>query len=133
MAANGNGNEGGKVWASRALRALKIKQIFEENVEDREPGTVEWLQLFRNVISLHVPHVFVAFMPRRGGKGVQNALNGSIVRLARLNAWMATIVTSLTERHEGGHRPKLYEDTYRRTVRGPMNQLIGSLRVSVEY
>lgn len=53
-------------------------------------------------------------------------MEGSILQLARLHAWIAPVVTSLTERKMGeGHRQNTCADTYASYVTVAIRKLVG--------
>lgn len=70
----------------------------------------EDLELSRNDMVIQVVEEFLEFNERsRYGAG---EFEGWIVRLARVGAWVGTVVTCLTEQiTSGGRRKKSYADT----------------------
>lgn len=61
-------------------------------------------------------------------------MDGSVVWLARLHVWIATVVTCLTdEENRARHNQNLHDDTPGRMLKLAMDQRIGNIRLFVEY
>lgn len=90
------------------------------------------LQLFRHQIAIRVLHQFMGFDPQQPGSSasVETYVENSIVSLARLDAFIATAVVCLREDGTdtvGGHRQKLYHETFKPYVADAYNQIIGKV------
>lgn len=87
--------------------------MLEEGGKDGENETVERLNLFKNAVSLHVFYTFVGFKVGTRGQGYEDAVDGSILWLARLDDQIATVATCLLEREtQGLHLQVLYSCRY---------------------
>lgn len=65
-----------------------------------------------NEMSLHVQIELVEFSRRPKYQGNEDSLDGSVISLARLDAWIASVSTCLMEMEmQGGHRQGLYTST----------------------
>lgn len=103
-----------------------MRPIFEEGVNDVENRTVEWLELSRSKISQHVLHAFVVLKPSGGERSLEDFVNGSVVWLARLNAWTTVVVTCFMEREkQGGYHQMLCADKSGRMAKLMVEQEMG--------
>lgn len=71
------------------------QQVFD----DDEEGEHEYLQLFRNEVETLIIEEFLGFRGKSHNSGGE--IDNSIVSLARVDAWVATAVTCLTEPEHG--------------------------------
>lgn len=96
--------------------------------------TIERLDFSRNDISVRVCRAIFGYSPTGTEKERASWLsNGSVVWLARLEAWVRTVVKRLTEKEtSGGHRRMLCTEIYWRLMLLSMEQPIGIVHVFVE-
>lgn len=92
---------------------------------------------FSQDTAIEVLHVFMAYVPDRQTRVPQESSNveGSIINLARLDAFVFKIVSCLGDSGRdtiGGHRQKSYYDTFADALPKATNQLIGIIRRYVE-
>lgn len=80
---------------------------------------------------LQVPLVFDAHNLKHD---VEDALNQSIVRSAQPDAWLATVVSCLTEsERRNRHIQTHYKDSYWNYVQTALEQFVGSFHLYTEY
>lgn len=102
------------------------KILNREEQESDEP-----LELFRNDSAGQGARKFFGFGLRLDGDGVE--VEGSIVWLARFDAWLVTVVRCLIERKQsGGQKQKLYADTQGKILELAIAQLTESSQVIVQ-
>ena len=92
-------------------------------------GDVEQMGLFRGMISVRTYHEFLGYSPT--GEGTGSDVITSIMSLARLDAWMNTLVMQLglsNLRGGGGQVQKAYTNMFGRLLNTATSQLIGSIR-----
>lgn len=95
---------------------------------------VELLGLVRNKMSLHVLHELVGSLARGEEQGNEDSFDGSVVWLVWMDAWIATVLTFVTERETWGQLcQKLNADTYGRIAKLAIVWLIAIVRMVVEY
>lgn len=84
---------------------------------------VEHLRLFENFVTINIFHTcFKKALCRNEG----NEAKGSIARLARLDAWIATVVTYPTERKTHGDKGQtMYSIKYAFYVTAAIRQIVG--------
>lgn len=83
---------------------------------------------------MHGSHSIIGLGPMRSKGSKESALDGSIVGLACLIIWIATAVTSVTEKNSSsGYRLQQYADKYGQVARLAMQQLKESVILLVEY
>lgn len=81
------------------------------------------LQRFGLDVALNAYYTFLNYAPF-SEEG--NRVEGSIVQVARLDAWIATVATCLIERERRGyHRQKIYADTYKSRETAAIRQVVG--------
>lgn len=79
------------------VQHLMSKQRFEEKFKDWRQDK-ERLELFRNEMRLYVLHLLVCISGYREEQGDGDGVNGSVVWLTELIAWIATAVTCFVGR-----------------------------------
>lgn len=77
-------------------------------------------------------NIFYFFLKYRSIKDNYNIVEGTFKQLARLEAWLEAVLTSLEPRGKhGGHRQSVYSVTFTSHVHKVVNLLIGEVRGSV--
>lgn len=108
----------------RDIHRSPLQTVWEDNHSESS------LVLFRDKRAVQTYHTFLGYAPNRTGMVVET----SILNLARLDAWVCTVVTLVSVREErGGRRQKLYSDTFHNMLMTSASQLVGTLRAYVEY
>lgn len=91
----------------------------------------ETLALFRNETAKQVFKEFLGYDPKREDGSY---VHGTIMSIARLDAWVATVVLCLVEREKrGGQRQKEYADTFGRMLETATKQVIGNIGEFVKH
>lgn len=118
--------------AERVVDEMSTIQIWsEEGERDRDATRHEKYTLFRNSIGLAVLQELLVYVSERENGSM---VEGTIMSVARLDAWNATEVSCLVERETcGGHGQQQYTDTYGRMMEVAIKQLIGSVRELVVH
>jgi len=89
----------------------------------------ETLPLFADNHAVGTYHLFVGFRP----KDDDDVCTTSIISLARLDAWINTVIEHLdSSEGRGGKRQKLYSDSFGKMLELATSQLVGTVRRFVE-
>lgn len=90
---------------------MSTKAVVDRTVADRdEDDKDEHLCLFENSISVDIFYTFLDYGLLNGN---DDTMAGSIILLARLEAWVATVQACLEQSKTfDEHRQKLYGDTF---------------------
>lgn len=93
--------------------------------------------MFRSQLSIKVLHEYMGYVPsdKEESGAISCSVCGSILILARLDAFIATAVTSLREDGSEtveGHRQKLYQETFRSYLPKAFQQIAASIRTFVQ-
>lgn len=111
----------------------KSQQRFKDVEGSSGKCREETLELFRNCMWLYVLRKFLDYNPNVDEGKDNKLVDSSMVLLSLLDAWVATVVTCLTEREKRGSLgQKVYADTYGRLLTLTTEQLTGNMRLFVE-
>lgn len=124
-------------WRTAQPKELSMPGGPPQTVDSEEQPIDGNLSLFGSEMAIRAVHEFIGFVPElqpESGTEV-TFVEGSILALARLDAYVATVVTCFSDDgtdKAGGHRQKLYHDTFATFLPKAFNQLIGCIRKFVE-
>lgn len=113
------------------MKDEEVMHPLTEPAEEENRFSVESFSLFRVESRMQVLRKFIGYDVDCGNDG---AVDSTILGIARLDAWMVTVIKLLKDSdNKGGARQKEYANTYNKHLRLATQQLIGEIRCFVQY